>query len=334
MPEPDQAVFQSARGELPDRKITVAAGSDQTELMFKGGDPDGYDAVAERFDYFSQRFTSSITASMCDMAQLTGSATVLDIGTGTGIVASHLAGQADSGVQVVGIDLSFGMLSFASRCARQRGAENRVDFLMMDAERLAFHNGSFDAVLSLYALSHFPRPDQSLAEMYRVLKPGGTLVVGVGSGPPLLSSAGLTAAMSKIAGLTRSAMGRELRACEFLDALLRAHMPEGEVQEPAIGSGHGHLSGGAIPGLVKAAGFTRIRTDWAGQYSLIDSIDEFYQLQVTFSSLARKRLKNADDTAVRQLRARFDKRCESVKRRNGRLVYQSGAILVAGRKPS
>ena len=57
----------------------------------------------------------------------------------------------------------------------------------MDAERLEFSDGSFDVVLSLYALLHFHEPLVALREMHRVLRPGGRIVIGVGRGPSLLS---------------------------------------------------------------------------------------------------------------------------------------------------
>ena len=57
-----------------------------------------------------------------------------------------------------------------------------VTFRLSDAEQLEFPDQSFDVVLSLYALFHFPEPLRALGEMYRVLRPGGHVVIGVGSG--------------------------------------------------------------------------------------------------------------------------------------------------------
>ena len=54
---------------------------------------------------------------------------------------------------------------------------------------------------------------------------------------------------------------------------------------------------------------------------------------MTFSSKARKRIAQADDKVVNKLKAEFFSCCESVLKRNGRLVYQTGAVIVSAKKP-
>jgi ubiquinone/menaquinone biosynthesis C-methylase UbiE len=151
---------------------------------------------------------------------------VLDIGTGTGIVTLEVARKLGEQGEVVGIDLSDGMLATAIGKAEKEGLAGKAQFLKMDAEALEFDANSFDCVLSLYALRYFPNPEKTVAEIRRVLKPGGKAVIAVGSRPELLSKDGVAAVVRKIGSVIRRLTGRELAACEFLDELVNKHIPE------------------------------------------------------------------------------------------------------------
>ena len=136
---------------------------------------------------------------------------VLDIDTGTGLVALRASSCLPSG-RVIGIDHSPGMLGARAK-ARRRGIGNAVSFRQMDAERLEFSDGSFDVVLSLYALLHFHEPLVALREMHRVLRPGGRIVIGVGRGPSLLSWNAVIEGVKRMRDLVGAARGRLLTAC-------------------------------------------------------------------------------------------------------------------------
>src|SRR3989442_3290766 len=96
---------------------------------------------------------------------------VLDVGTGTGLVA-HLVGPRVNPGLVIGIDLSSNMLSIA----RSRMAKN-IQFLGMAAEHLVFRPATFDLVTMGEALAYLADPATALEEVNRVLKPGGRLAV-------------------------------------------------------------------------------------------------------------------------------------------------------------
>lgn len=316
-------------------KTNDAAGKSvlDAEAAFKIKDADSYNAVVDYFDRYTERFTRHLPAPMLELAHVPVNGRVLDVGTGTGVVALNIVDAIGQKGRVVGIDLSDGMLETAAEKARQRALQERVEFIKMDAEKLEFADSSFDACLSLYALRHFPNPDKSVAEIYRVLKPGAHIVAAVGSSPTLLSGAGLQAAMRRLASAWRKLLGRELSACEFIDSLVEKMIPQGKDREIAEWVGEHHGFSGSIEQLVRDAGFTEVKTSWRGQYSIIESAEDFWLLQMTFSSLARKRIAAADTEVVSQLRAEFDRRCEQVLRKNGRLVYQTGAAIVSGKKP-
>jgi phosphatidylethanolamine/phosphatidyl-N-methylethanolamine N-methyltransferase len=108
---------------------------------------------------------------------------ILDVGVGTGLELPMF----DGGVELVGVDLSEPMLRRAqSRIAREKLA--RVSGLcVMDATRLAFTDGAFDAVVAPYVLTVVPDPHATLAELARVTRVGGEIVlvnhVGADLGP-------------------------------------------------------------------------------------------------------------------------------------------------------
>jgi ubiquinone/menaquinone biosynthesis C-methylase UbiE len=99
---------------------------------------------------------------------------VLDVATGPGFIALLFAEHAQ---HVTGIDLTRALLTKAKAFQHERGIKN-VNFLEGDGEFLPFAEGTFDLVTCHKAFHHFPRPERVLAEIYRVLKSGGRLVLG------------------------------------------------------------------------------------------------------------------------------------------------------------
>lgn len=100
---------------------------------------------------------------------------VLDVGCGTGDVIVALATAVQPGGRAVGVDFSDEMLRVARQRATQAGVE--VTFNSGDAAALDASDGTFDIVRSERTLQWTPRPDQAVAEMVRVTKPGGTICI-------------------------------------------------------------------------------------------------------------------------------------------------------------
>src|SRR3712207_8361520 len=111
---------------------------------------------------------------------------VLDVAAGTGEQTLRAPGRVGPTGHVVAPDISAPMLGIAAEAARQNGLSN-VETLRMDARQLDFESGSFDAAISRLALMLIPERAKALAEIYRVLRPGGrmaALVVSRGEGNP------------------------------------------------------------------------------------------------------------------------------------------------------
>ncbi len=100
---------------------------------------------------------------------------VLDVGCGVGAPALRLARLAAA--EIVGISVSRRQIERANRAARDEGLAHRVRFEHADATALEFAPESFDAVFALESMIHMPDRGQVLAQIARVLRPGGRLVL-------------------------------------------------------------------------------------------------------------------------------------------------------------
>lgn len=98
---------------------------------------------------------------------------VLEVGVGTGL---SLPNYGDT-VQVTGIDFSAEMLSKAQEKVDRLGLTAVVALRQMDARHLDFPDASFDVVVAMHLVSVVPDPEQVVAEMARVCKPGGEVVI-------------------------------------------------------------------------------------------------------------------------------------------------------------
>lgn len=96
---------------------------------------------------------------------------ILDVAAGTGTMSRLLA---ESGAHVTALDFSQGMIDEGMR---RHGGHPRITFQRGDATQLPFEDASFDATTISFGLRNVQRPERALAEMFRVTRPGGRIVV-------------------------------------------------------------------------------------------------------------------------------------------------------------
>lgn len=135
--------------------------------------------VRSRFGATAGRYVNSLHArgenldALVRVAALSGLERVLDVGCGPGHTALALA---PGSAQVSALDLVPEMLEAGRRLAAERGVSN-LRFERGDVEELPYADTSFDLVASRFSAHHYPNPRRALAEIARVLRPGGRLLL-------------------------------------------------------------------------------------------------------------------------------------------------------------
>ncbi|WP_394750862.1 bifunctional demethylmenaquinone methyltransferase/2-methoxy-6-polyprenyl-1,4-benzoquinol methylase UbiE [Spongiimicrobium salis] len=100
---------------------------------------------------------------------------ILDIATGTGDLAINLV---ETGAEnIVGLDISPGMLEVGKKKVTAKKLDQTIEMMVGDSENLPFEANTFEAVTVAFGVRNFETLEKGLAEIYRVLKPGGTFVV-------------------------------------------------------------------------------------------------------------------------------------------------------------
>ena len=101
---------------------------------------------------------------------------ILDIATGTGDFAI-LSAEMLSPKQMIGVDISDGMMTIGRQKVKAKGLQDIVFFKKEDCTNLSFEDDSFDAVTAAFGIRNFQDLDRGLSEMCRVLKQGGHLII-------------------------------------------------------------------------------------------------------------------------------------------------------------
>ena len=135
-----------------------------------------------RWDPVLQTWLGPATERMLEVARIGPGSRVLDIASGCGEPALSAAARVGPTGYVLATDIAANMLAYADREAGRRGYES-FETRVMDGEHLDLTDGTFDAVLSRVGLIYFPDRARALAEIKRVLVPGGRVSAAVYSTP-------------------------------------------------------------------------------------------------------------------------------------------------------
>ncbi|CAN5229334.1 bifunctional demethylmenaquinone methyltransferase/2-methoxy-6-polyprenyl-1,4-benzoquinol methylase UbiE [soil metagenome] len=100
---------------------------------------------------------------------------ILDIATGTGDFA--IEALALNPKEVIGVDISEGMLEVGREKIKKKNLEHKISLQLGDSEKLLFNDNIFDAVIVSFGVRNFEDLEKGLKDMFRVLKPGGTTVI-------------------------------------------------------------------------------------------------------------------------------------------------------------
>lgn len=144
---------------------------EQVEAMF--------DTIAPRYDLLNRVLSMGIDQRWRTLAvEMLGEVRprrILDVATGTADLA--IKALRLNPEKIIGVDISEEMLRVGRKKVEARGEQSRIELLRGDSERLPFSDSQFDGALVAFGVRNFEDLDQGLAEMRRVLRPGGRLVV-------------------------------------------------------------------------------------------------------------------------------------------------------------
>ena len=102
--------------------------------------------------------------------------TILDIATGTGDLAISMYKELKPD-HIIGADISVGMMEVGKGKVEKGGFSKAISFEQQDCTALTYKDNSFDAVTAAFGVRNFENIEQGISEMYRVLKPGGHLMI-------------------------------------------------------------------------------------------------------------------------------------------------------------
>ena len=140
-----------------------------------------FDSVADRYDMMNDLMSFGVHRLWKNFAiQLSGvrrGDQVLDLAGGTGDLTSKLAQRVGSTGHVVLSDINASMLDTGRRRLVDEGLISNIRYVLADAESLPFADGSFNVLTMAFGLRNVTRKERALAEMYRVLKPGGRAII-------------------------------------------------------------------------------------------------------------------------------------------------------------
>jgi demethylmenaquinone methyltransferase/2-methoxy-6-polyprenyl-1,4-benzoquinol methylase len=138
-----------------------------------------FDAISNEYDGLNRVISFGIDIKWRNkVVQIVADAqpiNILDIATGTGDLAINLTRTNAS--QIIGLDISEGMLDVGRQKILKKELHKTIDMVVGDSENLPFDDNAFDAITVAFGVRNFENLEIGLAEILRVLKPGGIVVV-------------------------------------------------------------------------------------------------------------------------------------------------------------
>lgn len=230
---------------------------------------------------------------LADAAEIASGDRVLDVGCGTGVFSREAATRSGGGGNVTGVDLNESMLAVA------KSMNPDIDWQVGDATNLPFPDKSFDVVASQFMLMFVSERTAVLKEMWRVLVPGGRLVVAVWSDSPAYDA------------LAEIALGQ---GADEVAASLITPFELGDKTK--------------LLGLFDDAGISTAQLQSRDGWVHFDSIDEFIRVEIKGWILADA----LDDAAYDALLMAARDRLANFNESDGRVVFPMNAHVITARK--
>jgi SAM-dependent methyltransferase len=176
---------------------------------------------------------------------------------------------------------------------------------------------------------HFPNVEKAIAEMFRVVRPGGTVVVSFGAGHPLRGKGLVRHKIKRVAQVMQ-------HKCIFAPAFLC------NLAAKKLGRGHAdgvltawskHQPDRHIIRKMRSAGFRNVELSWHGHDVEFASPNLYWEAQIAIVTDVRKRLEKADPSIEAQLKTDFLSEAKRVVASGGKLLYPYGAVFIKATRP-
>ena len=260
----------------------------------------------EKWDRFFDEQMAFFNHRLVADARLRAGMQVLDLGSGTGYPALLGARTVGPSGGVIGLDLAEQMLAVARRKATAQGLTN-VMFRPGDATALSFEANSFDAVTSRFCLMFLPEIPRSVAELVRVLKPGGWVAAAVWSAPEKNPSISLS--------------------MEAIKSVVE--LPQPDPTAPGI---FRLANPGDLAGMMEQAGLVDVTDqEFLAEWSYA-STEEYYTSLMEIAAPVQNLMAKLSDAQKQEVKHRITQAASNY-RRADRIRFPIAVRIVAGRKP-
>lgn len=234
----------------------------------------GWEDRAANYDRFFTAVSDRNIQPILDASRVGPGLRVLDCACGAGNLAAAAAAR---GASVIGIDIAERVVAVA------KAHHPHVDFRVADAEHLAFPDAEFDAVISNLLIPHLPQPEAGVAEMVRVLKPGGLLVASMWDLP----------SRSRLTGV-----------------MVEAVMEVGAPPPPGIPVGpptFRYSDEGELAGLLRSAGLDKVGIERVEFTHAVHTGDELWNAWTQGSVRTAAQVRGQPQEVQFRIRAAFDR---------------------------
>lgn len=158
-------------GSVNPYKNSERSKREQVEQMF--------DTISGEYDGLNRVISFGIDIKwrkkVVKMVAATQPQRILDVATGTGDLAINLA--ETKAEKIIGLDISAGMLKVGKEKITAKNLDQTIEMIQGDSENLPFEDNYFDAITVAFGIRNFETLEKGLAEILRVLKPGGIFVI-------------------------------------------------------------------------------------------------------------------------------------------------------------
>lgn len=138
-----------------------------------------FDTISNEYDGLNRVISFGIDVKWRDrvvkLVKDTNPTRILDVATGTGDLAINLC--QTNAEEIIGLDISPGMLEVGKQKIKQKSLDNRIKMIVGDSENLPFEDNYFDAITVAFGIRNFMNLGKGLSEILRVLKPNGIFVI-------------------------------------------------------------------------------------------------------------------------------------------------------------